>query len=94
MARRVDKIAFPPESQLAKRLADATFHDAFEADLDDVRLTPLEIALRFLRATPAWVEALLAIRNRAASVFGLRDVGAPWARSMAGPPAPTPRGTG
>jgi hypothetical protein len=76
VARRVDEIAFPPESQFAKRLADATFHHAFETDLDDVRLTPLEIALRFLRATPAWVEALLAICNRAASVFGLRDVGA------------------
>lgn len=76
MTRRVDRIAFPPESTLAGRLAEATFHDAFEADLDDADLTPVEIALRFLRATPDWVEALLHIRNRAVRLFGLRDVGA------------------
>jgi hypothetical protein len=74
--RRVDRIAFPPESALAARLVDATFHDAFEADLDDAGLTPVEIALRFLRATPDWVEALLGVRNRTVRLFGLRDVGA------------------
>jgi hypothetical protein len=76
VARRVDRVAFPTESQVAARLADATFHDAFEADLDDADLTPVEIALRFLRATPDWVEALLHVRNRAVRPFGLRDVGA------------------
>ena len=76
MARRVDRIAFPPESRVAARLAEATFQDAFEADLDDDRLTPVEIALRLLRATPDWVEALLHVRNRAVRLFGLRDVGA------------------
>jgi hypothetical protein len=75
VTRRVDRIETPAECALRARLADASFHDAFEADLDDDSLTPVEIALRFLRATPAWVEALLHIRNRAVSVFGLRDVG-------------------
>jgi hypothetical protein len=74
--RRVERIEIPAESRLHALLPDATFHDAFEAGLDDEALTPVEIALRFLRATPDWVEALLHVRNRAVSVFGLRDVGA------------------
>ncbi len=73
--RRVSKIAFPAESRLRDRLARATFHDAFESDLRDANLTAVEIALRFMRATPDWVEALLAIRNRAVAFAGLKDVG-------------------
>jgi hypothetical protein len=72
----VETIPFPGECSLRARLADASFHDAFEAELADARLTPIEIALRFLRATPQWVEILLSIRNRAVSLAGIRDVGA------------------
>lgn len=72
----VETIGFPAECSLYARLGEATFHDAFEADLAGASLTPLEIAIRFLRATPAWTEALLAIRNRAVSLVGIRDVGA------------------
>jgi hypothetical protein len=72
----VETIGFPAECSLYARLGEATFHDAFEADLADASLAPIEIALRFLRATPDWVETLLGIRNRAVSLVGIRDVGA------------------
>lgn len=72
----VETIAFPPECSLHARLGEATFDDAFEAELRDDGLTPIEIAIRFLRATPDWVETLLSIRNHAVSLVGLRDVGA------------------
>ena len=72
----VETIGFPAECSLYARLGEATFHDAFEANLADAGLTPIEIALRFLRATPDWVETLLGIRNRAVSLVGIRDVGA------------------
>jgi len=75
MPRQVAKIQMPAESRLYAELGRASFHDAFESDLRDERLTAVEIALRFLRETPAWVEALLAIRNRAVALAGLRDVG-------------------
>jgi hypothetical protein len=75
MGRRVRAVAFPPESRLHADLPRATFYDAFEAELTDAGLAPIDIALRFLRATPAWVEALLGLRNRAVALVGLKSVG-------------------
>jgi len=73
---RVQKVAFPSESRLHQELALATFHDAFEANLADPSLSALEIAIRYMRATPDWVEALLHVRNRMVAPLGLRDSGA------------------
>jgi hypothetical protein len=73
--RRVTKIAFPPESQLHPLLARAYFHDAFEAELRDVALSPVAIALRALRATPEWAEGLLALRDRMVRPLGIKTVG-------------------
>ena len=73
---KVETIGFPADCSLYDRLPEATFHDAFEAELRNAGLTPIEIAVRFLRATPDWVETLLSIRNRAVSLVGIRDVGA------------------
>jgi hypothetical protein len=73
--RTVRKIPFPAESRLHGRLAEASFHDAFETDLTDGGLSAAEIAVRVLRGTPDWVEALLEVRNRAVSLVGLRDTG-------------------
>jgi acyl-coenzyme A thioesterase PaaI-like protein len=72
---RAEKVAFPTESQLYPELAKATFHDAFESDLTNTPLSPLEIAIRYVRATPDWVEALLSIRNRMVAPLGIRDGG-------------------
>jgi hypothetical protein len=72
---KVRAIPFPPESRLHAGLSGASFHDAFEADLRDERLSATQIAVRLLGATPDWVEALMAIRNRAVALAGLRDVG-------------------
>ena len=74
--RQVTKIAFPAESRLHARLGEASFHDAFETELADASLSAIEIALRVLAATPAWVEALVHVRNRAVALVGLKDVGA------------------
>lgn len=72
---RAEKVTFPAESQLYPELARATFHDAFESDLADTALSPLDIAIRYVRATPDWVEALLSIRNRMVAPLGIRDGG-------------------
>jgi hypothetical protein len=74
--KQVAKIDFPAESRLYARLGDASFDDAFETELADPSLNAIEIALRVLAATPAWVEALLHVRNRAVALVGLKDVGA------------------
>lgn len=73
--RSVRTIAFPPESRLFARLGEATYHDAYEADLDDPGLNATEIARRAFRSTPEWVEALLALRNRIVAPLGVMAVG-------------------
>jgi hypothetical protein len=73
--RWVRTTSFPEQSRLHAELGRASFHDAFEAGLSDDGMSALEIAVRLLAATPEWVEALLAVRNRLAALAGLKDVG-------------------
>jgi Protein of unknown function (DUF2867) len=72
---KVSKIDLPPESSLSRWVAPADFRDAFSAPLHDPALTPVEIYLAAGRATPGWVNSLMALRNRAASLAGLKSVG-------------------
>jgi len=69
------KVAFPVESQLHQKLDQAFYSDAFETDLVDASLTPVEIAARALVSTPGWVDGLVHLRDRVASLFGLKAVG-------------------
>jgi hypothetical protein len=65
----------PAASALRSWLADADFHDAWEAPLRDPALSPTEIFLRAAGAAPAWVGLAMALRNRVVRLFGLKDVG-------------------
>jgi hypothetical protein len=72
---RPRKVAFPVESQLHPKLDQAFYSDAFETDLVDSSLTPVEIAARAFVSTPGWVDGLVHLRDRVASLFGLKRVG-------------------
>jgi len=67
---------FPVRSLLTPWLQTATFHDTFEAELSEPGLSPIEIFQRASHATPLWAARLMAIRNRAVRLVGLKDVGA------------------
>lgn len=71
----VHRIAFPAESRLHRNLDRASYVDAFETDLVDASLTPVEIAARAFAATPRWVEGLIGLRDAIVSVFGLKTSG-------------------
>ena len=73
---RVTATTVPDQSALRPTLADADFYDAYQAPLNTAMLSPTEIFLRTSRATPRWVDDLMAIRNRIVRLFGLKDVGA------------------
>ncbi len=66
----------PTESALYALLPSADFFDAYQAPLSDPALTPAEIFLKIARATPQWVEWLMAVRNAIVRQIGLKDVGA------------------
>ena len=82
---QVSAVDLPDASALRPTLARASFHDSYTAPLADERLTPIEIFLRASRATPAWVDTLMALRNAVVRRLGLKDVGAMAAN--AGKPA-------
>lgn len=66
----------PPEgSHIASRLEGADFYDAWAIDAADPSPSALGQFLKALRATPRWVNACMALRNRAVQWVGLKDLG-------------------
>ncbi len=57
------------------RVDGAYFWDAWCAPAAQPGLTALEQFLRVARHTPAWIERLMAVRNRVVSALGLKDLG-------------------
>ncbi|MFA6122557.1 MAG: DUF2867 domain-containing protein [Sphingomonas sp.] len=68
-------IPFPSDSALYQDLARADFADAYRTPLRDRTATPVEIFLQATRATPEWVNTLMALRNVVARAIGIKDVG-------------------
>ena len=75
MMRTVVETRTPDDSLLQPILADANFHDAFQAPLNDPTLSPVEIYLRAARATPPWVNRLIDLRNAIVRHLGLKTPG-------------------
>jgi hypothetical protein len=73
--RTVTKAAFPAATGLGGFRDGADFWDSYAAPLTDLALSPTEIFLRALRATPRWVGRAMSIRNRIVRRLGLKDVG-------------------
>ena len=71
----VTEIDLPSDSILHTTLVSADFHDAYKAPLSNGRLTPTEIFLLTVHATPPWVNHLMSIRNLVVRQIGLKDVG-------------------
>jgi len=65
----------PPNSQICQHLHNAHFHDAFQISLTPCKRTALEIYLEVIAKTPSWISFLMALRNRAAPLFGIKNLG-------------------
>lgn len=65
----------PPSSRIREALPGADFHDAYEIALAHQGRSALEIYLTVAARMPAWVDFLMAARNRAVSLFGLKNLG-------------------
>ena len=68
-------VAPPAGSRIAQRLEGADFHDAWAIDAADPSLSALGQFLKSARATPRWVDACMALRNRAVQLVGLKNLG-------------------
>ena len=72
----VKSTTVPLHSRLATRSADAYFADAYELALSRPPSCALAVYLHAVGQTPAWVERLMAIRNRVVGTLGLKNLGA------------------
>ena len=72
----VDRLPLPPRSLAASAFQHADYADAFRVRLAPAAdLTVERIAWTFLNSVPRWVKALIWIRDRAATVVGLKTAG-------------------
>lgn len=65
----------PPDSEISKHLADAHLYDAFAVPTQDNQRTALAIYIDIMAQTPAWVNRLMAARNRIVALLGLKNLG-------------------
>jgi len=71
----VKMVSIPPNSQISQHLPNAHFFDAFQINLTPCKRTALEIYLEVIAKTPSWISFLMALRNRAAPMFGIKNLG-------------------
>ena len=76
MPARAVPVPVPPDAEIHRHLPGAYFFDAYRADIEPGPRGAFEIYLETVAATPAWVDGLMALRNRVVRLFGLKDLGA------------------
>jgi hypothetical protein len=76
MKPTIRAIDAPLNSDIAKMFPDAYFFDAYGMPLKHEGRSALEIYLNVIGKTPAWVDFLMALRNRVVGLFGLKNLGA------------------
>jgi hypothetical protein len=75
MTASISATAVPPQSEIAKRLPGADFHDCYETAIGPTDESALALYLRVAATTPAWVNTLMALRNRIVRFVGLKNLG-------------------
>jgi len=65
----------PLESAINARLPGAYFHDCYIVTIPDASRTALDYFLTALANAPAWVDILMALRNKLVKLVGIKDLG-------------------
>jgi hypothetical protein len=65
----------PRASAINARLPGAYFHDCYSITVPDATRTALGYFLAAVANTPGWVNGLMALRNKAVRLVGLKDLG-------------------
>lgn len=67
--------AIPWSSQIAATVADSDFADCYQLDDCWPELNALETYLALVARTPTWMNRLMALRNQAVQLVGLKHLG-------------------
>jgi Protein of unknown function (DUF2867) len=75
MKSSVSVTEVPDNSEISRHLPGAYFYDSYQLPIESASNSALEIYLGVVAKTPQWVNALMAIRNRAVTLVGLKNLG-------------------
>jgi len=75
MKLRIEKVGVPEGSEISNFLADAYYYDTYRFHNKTKDRSPLQVWLDHASKTPAWVNALMGLRNRIVSALGLKNLG-------------------
>ena len=75
MLSPVSATPMPSDCSLVTIAANASFADTFTVIVPHSTLTALQIYAAVVRHTPGWVETLMALRNKAVRMVGLKNLG-------------------
>jgi Protein of unknown function (DUF2867) len=71
----VEAIEIPRASEIERELAGSYFNDCYEVRVCTQGKSAMDLYLAVLSRTPEWVNVLMAVRNRAVSIVGLKNLG-------------------
>ncbi|MFZ6746770.1 DUF2867 domain-containing protein [Undibacterium sp. JH2W] len=75
MNSKVKETAIPANSKIAEDVPGAYFYDCYQTPFPHEDLSAMQIYMDTFAKTPDWVNALMGIRNRVVTLFGLKNVG-------------------
>ncbi|MBC3921046.1 DUF2867 domain-containing protein [Undibacterium sp. CY18W] len=75
MKSKITETAVPAHSKIAEDLPGAYFYDCYQMPFDHTELSAMQIYMDTFARTPAWVNALMGVRNRVVGLFGLKNLG-------------------
>lgn len=75
MLPTTQSIPIPAQCSVHSSARTATFADAFAVLVPRSELSAIQIYAAIARDTPGWVEGMMALRNRAVQLVGLKNLG-------------------
>ncbi|MFS2003572.1 DUF2867 domain-containing protein [Duganella sp. CT11-25] len=75
MKSSISACPIPPQSEIHQRLIGADFYDCYETEIPATNRSALDLYLQVVTATPAWINTLMALRNRVVQLVGLKNLG-------------------
>ncbi|OFA05152.1 DUF2867 domain-containing protein [Duganella sp. HH101] len=71
----ISAIDIPPHSEISRHLDGADFYDCYETAIKPTPRSALDLYLQVVAGMPAWINRLMALRNRVVSLVGLKNLG-------------------
>jgi len=75
MNNQIDKTDVPGDSQISTALVNVYYRDAHRFSTIYKERSALQIWLAHATSAPAWINFLMAVRNKVVSLLGLKDLG-------------------